>query len=117
VLAFRAALSDVNGNAPFYLLSDLGMRGFPRGKYLDDTSASVHLEWRNKFRARWGAVAFVEYGEIGSSFETLSDGQSVTSYGVGLRWQAIESKLLNLGVDFAFSDDEDAIYLRIGESF
>jgi outer membrane protein assembly factor BamA len=117
VLALRASLSNVEGNAPFYLLSDLDMRGFPRGKYLDDTSASVNLEWRNKFRGRWGAVAFIEYGEIGSSFETLSDGQSVTSYGVGLRWQAIKSKQLNLGVDFAFSDDEDAIYLRIGESF
>jgi hypothetical protein len=44
-------------------------------------------------------------------------GRRITSYGAGLRWQVAESKQMHLGVDAAFSTDDEAIYINIGERF
>ena len=116
-LALRASLRHVAGDAPFYLLSQLDLRGFPAGRYLDNSSVSAHAEWRYKFFSRWGMVAFVESGRVAASLSRLERARAVTSYGLGLRWQAIASKSLHLGIDIAYSDDDNAIHLRVGESF
>ncbi|SMF29051.1 Outer membrane protein/protective antigen OMA87 [Alteromonadaceae bacterium Bs31] len=117
ILALKIAVSDVDGNPPFYMLSTLPLRGFAAGRYLDNSSFSGHAEWRYSFASRWGVNGFVETGKIGESFNHLPSSNSVTSYGVGLRWQPIASKELNLGVDLAQSEDDSAIYLRVGEAF
>lgn len=116
-LAVKANLSDVNGEPPFYFLSSLQMRGFAGGRYLDDTSLSTHAEWRYKFSERWGTVAFAEAGWTGESIDELFSSDQILSYGVGLRWQPIASKQLNLAVDVAESTDDRALYLRVGEAF
>ncbi len=117
VLAIKFALSDVDGDPPFYMLSSLPLRGFATGRYLDNSSVSGHAEWRYSFAERWGISAFLESGKIGESFNHLPSSNSVTSYGAGFRWQPIASKQLNLGVDVAQSSDDSAIYLRVGEAF
>lgn len=116
-LALKGSLSDVGDEAPFFMLSTLSMRGFAGGRYLDNSSTSVHAEWRYKFSPRWGFVGFTEAGRVASSIDTLSDSTTITSYGAGLRWQAIASKKINISIDYAISDDDEAAYLRIGESF
>lgn len=116
-LALKGAVSDVGEDAPFFLMSTLKMRGFAAGRYLDNSSAELHAEWRYKFLPRWGVVTFAEAGKIADSLSTLSGNSTVKCYGAGLRWQAIESKQMHLGIDFAFSDDDDAVYLRVGEAF
>lgn len=42
---------------------------------------------------------------------------TVTAYGGGVRWQVTEDKLLNLGLDVGFSNDDYAISVNIGERF
>ena len=116
-LAMRAFLQSSNGNAPFFALPNLNMRGFSRDRYRDDHSLSLHAELRHKFRPRWGAVAFLEAGWVGGELNGLLDGDVVTSEGVGLRWQATEDKALNLGLDLAFSDGDSTVYIRVGEMF
>ena len=116
-LALKAAISDVDGGAPFFLLSTLNMRGFATGRYLDNSSISLHSEWRYKFHPRWGVVAFAEAGKIGNSISNLDERETITSYGTGLRWQAINSKQMHIGIDIAFSEDDDTVYLRVGEAF
>jgi len=116
-LAIKGAISDVDGDPPFYMLSTLQMRGFATGRYLDNTSASLHAEWRYKFAERWGVNVFAESGKIGDSLDHLINSNAVDSFGLGLRWQPIASKKLNLGVDVAQSSDDSAVYLRVGEAF
>jgi outer membrane protein assembly factor BamA len=116
-LAMRAITNDVNGDAPFYLLSTLRMRGFPTGRYLDNTSASLQSEWRYRFLPRWGSVVFLEGGAVAPTFNELNDSDTITSYGFGVRWQAVRSKSLNVGIDVAYSDDDSSVYIRVGESF
>lgn len=116
-VAMRAFVSTTNGNAPFYMLPTLDMRGFATGRYRDDTAVSGHLEWRHKFHPRWGYVVFTEFGSTGSSVGNTFDNKPVKSIGAGIRWQVVASKKLNLGVDYAFSDDDQALHIRVGESF
>ena len=93
------------------------MRGFDTSRYRDSSTLSAHAEWRYKFAERWGLTAFVESGATAPSYQDLSSGRKVQSYGGGVRWQATEEKLINLGVDLAFSGSESAVYIRAGEAF
>jgi hypothetical protein len=116
-LALRAALADTEGNTPFFLLPSLRMRGFPAGRYKNDSSLSGHIEWRRKFLPRWGLILF---GEAGSTADTISDlfhAKTITSYGGGVRWKVTKDKDLNLGVDVGFSGDGYEMYVQIGERF
>ena len=117
VLAGRVRIDTSSGDTPFFNLAYLDMRGFPRGLYLDDSSLSLTAEARYKFLPRWGVIGFYEMGWINNSFSQLTNGKRVTSYGGGLRWQVTKDKKLNLGLDFAVSTDDQAIYVRIGEQF
>lgn len=117
VLALRARIETSGDGTPFFFLSTLDMRGFPRDLYMDNYTLSTHAETRYKFAARWGAVAFVEAGTYADTFSGLADGTIITSYGTGLRWQVTADKPLNLALDGAVSTDDSAIYLRIGEKY
>jgi hypothetical protein len=116
-LATRIHLSTLSGDAPFYMLPTLNMRGFPRGRYRDDAALSGHIEWRHKFQPRWAYVAFTEIGVTGDSLSDALDTKPITSIGGGLRWQVLENKSLNLGVDVGFSKGERALYIQVGERF
>jgi outer membrane protein assembly factor BamA len=116
-LATRGFVSSADGNAPFYMLPTLNMRGFATGRYQDKAAVSGHLEWRHKFRPRWGYVVFTEFGSTGSSVGNAFNKKPVKTIGAGIRWQAVASKSLNLGIDFAFSDDDQALHIQVGERF
>jgi len=117
VLALRARIEASGDGTPFFFLSTLDMRGFPRDLYMDNYTLSTHAETRYKFAARWGVVAFIEAGTYADTFSGLADGSIITSYGAGLRWQVTADKRLNLAFDAAVSTDDSAIYLRIGEKY
>jgi len=117
VLALRARIEASGDGTPFFFLSTLDMRGFPRDLYMDNYTLSTNAETRYKFSARWGGVAFVEAGTYADTFSGLTYGSSITSYGAGLRWQATADKPLNLALDVAVSTDDSAIYLRVGEQY
>jgi hypothetical protein len=117
VLAFRVQGANVDGDAPFYLLPTLRLRGFPAGQFRDNASLSTQLEWRRKFRPRWGYVVFAEAGSTAEAIGRISVGDAVATYGAGLRWQVTESRPLNLSVDYGFSEVGEAVYVSVGERF
>ncbi len=116
-IAMRGYVSSADGEVPFYMLPTLNMRGFATGRYRDDAAVSGHLEWRHKFHPRWGYVVFTEIGSTGSSVGNAFDNKPVKTVGAGIRWQVVESKKMNLGMDFAFSDDDKAIHIQVGERY
>jgi outer membrane protein assembly factor BamA len=115
--AARARAEASNGDTPFFNLAYLKMRGFPRGRYQDQHSLSLHGEVRYKFRPRWGVIGFYEMGWVNDDFRQITSGARVTSIGAGLRWQVVGDKTMNLGIDYAFSTDDQAVYIRIGEAY
>ena len=115
VIATSFDLQQVEGDAPFFLLPGLNMRGFSMNKYKAEAAASAHLEWRYKFKPRWGVMTSFEMGAVGQDLGQLNDSGVISSFGIGLRWQVQKSQKLNLGIDLGISEDDQALYIVIGE--
>jgi len=117
VVALQTRLDDANGDVPFYLLPTLRLRGFPAGRYKDNSMISGHLEWRHKPIARWGYVVFFEAGNVADTIENIFQTETIIAYGGGVRRQVTQDKKLNLGLDIGISGGDSAIYVNIGERF
>jgi len=118
VLAAQGRVAAAAGDAPFFALPYITLRGFPGGKYLNDTTwqAQAELRWRAFWRI--GVVAFAGVGQTAPNLRDFLDSDVLYSGGVGLRFVASESERVNLGIDYArASDGDSAFYFRIGEAF
>jgi outer membrane protein assembly factor BamA len=117
VLALNAKFDSSYGDVPFFDLPSLQMQGFAMGKYRDKYTLSTHVEGRYKFHPRWGGNLFVESGWYGAERNELFSGQTIISYGGGIRWQVEADKKIHLGAEVAFSGEDQAFYIRVGEKF
>lgn len=117
VWALRGRLQTSSRDTPFYQLPTLDMRGFSRDRYRDNYSLSATAEWRHRFAPRWGMAAFVEAGQVAPDISALGSMRTITSVGGGVRWRASADRDLNVGIDFAVSTDDRAVFLQIGERF
>jgi len=118
VLAAQGRVAAAAGDAPFFALPYITLRGFPGGKYLNDVTwqAQAELRWRVFWRI--GVVAFAGVGQTAPNVGAFTDSDLLYSGGAGLRFVASESERVNLGVDYArASDGGPAFYFRIGEAF
>lgn len=102
---------------PLWDACRLGLRGFPATDYMGKSSVIGQFEARWKMSKRWGLVGFAGAGQITESFSELRDQEIIPSYGFGLRFMVLQSKRINLRLDYGRSTDSDAIYLSVGEAF
>jgi len=84
---------------------------------LGKQSITGQIEARWCVWKRWGLVAFAGAGRITNSFSDQGANENVPSYGAGVRFMVLQSKRINMRVDYARSDDSDALYLGVGEAF
>ncbi len=117
VLAWDVQGCQRAGTVPLWDACTVKLRGFAATDYLGMQSASTQVEARWKFSKRWGLVGFAGVGSIDDSFSGVQDNNSIPSYGFGVRFMVLQSKRVNMRVDFARSDDSDAVYLSVGEAF
>ena len=117
VLAWTVQGCRKEGTAPLWDACRLPLRGFSVTDHLGRTSVSGQIEGRWRVKGRWGLAAFAGSGWVGSSFSEAGRDQTVPSYGVGLRYEVLPAKRVNLRLDFARSRDSDAIHLAVGEAF
>ncbi len=117
VLAWQLAGCYKSGNIPLWDTCRVGLRGFAATDYLGKASAHAQIEARWRLSQRWGVVGFAGGGYIDSSFSGVDDDDIIPSYGVGLRFMVLKSKRINMRVDYARSDNSDAIHLSVGEHF
>ncbi|MFT5140128.1 MAG: hypothetical protein ACI9H8_001572 [Lysobacterales bacterium] len=117
VLAWEAQACDRSDKAPLWDSCLVNLRGFSATDYLGRSSASAQLEARWRIHHKWGAVAFAGGGYINSAFHDPNDRKLIPSYGIGLRFMVLESQRINIRLDYAKSDDSEAIYLSVGEAF
>jgi len=113
---------DLNGCAkggkfPLWDTCRVSLRGFPATDYLGEQSISGQIEVRWRASGRWGFVAFAGVGHITQSFSAQGDNEDVPSYGAGVRFMVLQSKRVHFRVDYARSDDSDALYISVGEAF
>jgi hypothetical protein len=117
VLGLRVRFQAASDDTPFLFLPTLDMRGFSRDRYRDARTLSFTAEWRHKFSARWGFVAYGEAGRLAPTMSELADARTITTVGGGVRWQVTADRDMHLGIDLAVSSDDQAAFIQIGERF
>ena len=117
VLAWEVQGCKRSGETPLWDACRIDLRGFSSTDYLGNASASAQVEARWHFHKKWGAVAFAGGGYHKNSFSNIRDQDLIHSYGIGLRFMVLESKRINMRLDYGRSNDSDAIYLSVGEAF
>jgi hypothetical protein len=117
VLAFDFQACKRNGDVPLWDACMIKLRGFSATDYMGRSSISGQVEARWRLNDRWGLVGFGGFGEQTRTFTGYRDGQTIPSYGVGVRFMVLQSKRVNLRVDFARSRDDNAVHISVGEAF
>lgn len=122
VIAGQLSVCAASQTAPFFDQCSLGMtdafRGFSVTQFLDLRSASAQVEYRHRFTERLGAVAFAGAGQVGDSFGNLSDGGTLSAFGLGARYRVSKKFPVDFSVDIARNDESDNIlYIYVGQRF
>ncbi len=118
VLAWEVSGCTKDGQIPLWDTCRLNLRGFPVTDYLSRKSILGQVEARWRFYKRWGLLHSAGPGRVEESFGNHGAGETIPSYGVGLRWMVLESQRINIRVDYARSDNgSSALYLGVAEAF
>jgi outer membrane protein assembly factor BamA len=115
ILASRLSLFTGLGDVPFSAQRAVGgkdIRGYTNGKYRGNQVYTLQTEYRWNFYKRWGAVGFV-----GMAFTGHPSSGTLPGGGIGVRFMAIRSMKINIGVDGALGKNDAGVYFRINEAF
>ena len=108
----------VLGEAPYYALPFIDLRGVPAFRHQSDNTMLVETEWRFEVYKRWPLNTFVGTGKAFTSFENFGSANWVYNYGVGFRYKVARVFGVHSGVDFAWSNDGDfAFYIIFGNAW
>ncbi|MDE1225391.1 BamA/TamA family outer membrane protein [Vibrio aestuarianus] len=92
------------------------LRGVSSFRYQGDEISTVQSQITYSIDNRWKVSAFYGIGKaINDHDDATSD--SVQAGGVGFRYQIARRYGLHIGMDYARSKDEDAIYFNVGSGF
>jgi hypothetical protein len=120
-LAAQLYICAAGDQAPFFLQCLYGsagvLRGYPVGKYYDQTMWGAQAEHRRHVLPRWIAAGFVGVGGVAPSFGRYTSEDILPAAGVGVRWIAEPKEKATLRLDYAWGKDRGAFYLSIGEAF
>ena len=62
-------------------------------------------------------MAYAEAGRFAPTMRDLAGARTIVTLGTGLRWQATAERDMHIGIDAAFSSDDRAVFIQIGERF
>ena len=117
VAGLRADGQFVAGDAPFYALPFVKLRGIPALRYQGTDVLTLETEERWMVTPRWGLVGFAGIGRAADGFEALQDADTVWNAGGGFRYLTARAFGLQMGVDVARGPEQWAIYVVFGNSW
>jgi len=117
VAGLRADGQFIEGDAPFYALPFVQLRGIPAMRYQGTDVLTLETEERWMVTPRWGLVGFAGIGKAADGFDALQDAETVWNAGGGFRYLTAREFGLQLGVDVARGPEEWAIYVVFGNSW
>jgi outer membrane protein assembly factor BamA len=118
-IAARVTAMIATGEVPFEGQNVVGrddIRGYTNGKHRANQTYNIQAEYRWNFYGKWGMVAF---GGIATAANNGSEvfSELLPAVGTGIRFMAVPSEKINVGIDVATGIDDWGIYFRIGEVF
>jgi len=120
-LALRAtALIAYGDSVPFEGQNVVGredIRGYTKGQHRANQTHNIQAEYRWNFYKKWGMVAFGGVATSVNKVNEINFKDLLPAAGVGLRFMAIPSEKINIGIDVAKGIDDWGLYFRIGETF
>lgn len=117
VSGFRAHYIGQLGDAPFFLLPSVNMRGVPAARYQGTQIGVFETEQRYDFNLRWSGVVFGGIATALSKRESFADADLIYNYGVGFRYLLARQFGLRMGVDLAGSNENFGYYLTFGSAW
>jgi len=120
VLAVQFISGYIHGQAPFYLLSQMGgaklMRGLYEGRYRDRNVIVVQGEYRFPLFWRFIGCGFAGAGEVAQTIREFNKEHIIYTWGGGLRFKLKKDQTLNARLDIGFSKNFTGVYVTIGEA-
>lgn len=117
VLGTRADYRAVRGDAPFYQLPSIDLRGIAYGRYQGQNVGMVEAELRWNFAPRWAVLGFGGAGRAWGRSLDFGEADTHTAEGVGFRYLMASALGLYVGVDWAWSEGDHAYYIQIGSAW
>jgi hypothetical protein len=117
VLGWRGDFRAARGDAPFYQVPFVELRGIPLGRYQDDNVLVGEVELRWNFADDWAMVGFTGQGRPWGRIDAFGAAESLRAAGVGVRYRLAETLKLYVGVDAARGPEETAYYLTVGSAW
>ncbi|WP_264877307.1 BamA/TamA family outer membrane protein [Vibrio agarivorans] len=94
----------------------IDMRGIAAYAYSGDTVSTLQAQLMWHIDPRWSLLGFGGVGSVADQASNLYS-ENEWAYGVGFRYQFARRYGIHMGMDFAFSDDENAFYFNLGSGF
>lgn len=107
----------VRGDAPFFELPYIELRGIPAMRYQDNVAVMTELQANYRLNPRWWLVGFGGLGQAEDSISALGSGDVETTIGGGFRYLIARRLGLRTGVDIARGPDEWALYFQVGSAW
>jgi hypothetical protein len=114
---FRVEYQQIFGDAPFYILPYINMRGIPVMRYQGDVVTLAETEWRWDFTSRYSLIAFGGVANTFSKQSGFQDSSWKASGGMGGRYLIARKLKLRMGIDIARGPEEWAYYIVFGTSW
>ena len=117
-LALRADAKGITqGEAPFWEVPFIDLRGIPMLRYQGEVTALAELEARWDISPRWGINAFLGAGRAADKVSDLGDATSRVNRGIGFRYLIMRLLKARAGIDIAWGPEEAAFYLTFGSAW
>ena len=117
VLGYRFDGQFIDGNAPFYGLSYINLRGFSRGVYADDHAVTLQGQVRWDVSSRWTVLFFGGGGRVAEDVGDLGSSPTQFAGGAGFRYMIDPESGISIGVDLAGGGDRIEFYVQVGDFF
>lgn len=114
VCGLRADWQWAGGDAPFYLLPYIKMRGIGAMVYQGDQVLQLETEQRFDLTRRWSIDGFLGVGKTFASSQYLEDPTWHVAGGAGFRYLLSRIFRLRMGVDVAVGPSQWAYYVVLG---
>jgi hypothetical protein len=117
VLGGRFEYSSIDGNAPFFAIPWVSLRGIAAMRYQGDRVGVFELEGRYSFTPRWAMLAFAGTGSVSSGLPIIDTEQSIYNYGLGGRFKIFEAQNVWVGIDIAQGPEDTNWYIQVGHAW